>query len=347
MRRWQGMNKITINDVAKYANTTRSTVSRVLNDSPLVNSKTREKVLEAIRVLRYTPNKTARSLKSGKSHILGLVFSQQQLSNVIMNPAVPNLLKTISEKAQLEGYQILLITSAGIDYKSFEEIIMNHFVDGFINLGATIDDTLNEVLDKANIPYVYNMKYSCTKDDCYVSFDDIEGSYMAAKYLLDLGHRDIKLVVGDIKGKVLSFNVSRISGFKKALEEYDVPFTDNMILRTPGDMDSSYHFISNLFSHEKPTALMLSNEVTSIAASMALTDKGISIPDEVSLIAFGFPDVFRYTRPRLTTVGQDIVWQGNQLVDMLLQRIHDPNTIPPALIKKQELIIRDSTKKAP
>ncbi|HUC94186.1 MAG TPA: LacI family DNA-binding transcriptional regulator [Paenibacillus sp.] len=341
------MNKTTINDVAKYANTTRSTVSRVLNNSPLVNPRTREKVLEAIDVLRYTPNKTARSLKSGKSHVLGLVYSQQQISEVLMNPGVPGMIKSISERAQSEGYNILLITSAGVDYKSYDDLIMKHSVDGFIVSGAMIHDSLHEVLDKAKIPYVYNMKYSESKDDCYVTFDDVEGGYLAAKYLLDLGHRDIKLIVGDVKGTVLSFNHSRIAGFKKALQEYEIPFVDSMVLRTPGDMDSSYHFIASLFARERPTALLLSNEVTSTAALNALIDKGFSIPDDVSLVAFGYPDFFRYTRPSLTTVGLDIVWQGNHLVDMLLQRINDPGSTPAAMIKKPELVVRESTKKAP
>lgn len=339
------MNKITITDVAKYASTTRSTVSRVLNDSPLVNERTREKILEAIRVLGYTPSKTARSLKSGKSYVLGLVFSQQQLSDVIMNPAVAGLIKSISERAQSAGYNILLITSAGIDYKSYDEL--NHSVDGFIVLGSTIDDTLNDLLDKANIPYVFAMKYSMSKENCYVTFDDTEGSYTATKYLLDLGHKDMRLIVGDVGGKIHAFNNSRIDGFQKALNEYGVPFDPRMVLRTPGEMDKSYQFISNLFSKERPSALLISNEVTAIAALNALTDKGIKIPDEVSLVAFGYPDYFRYTRPNLTTVGQDIVWQSNQLVDMLLQRIQDPQTRPPALVKKQELIVRESTKRAP
>ncbi|WP_165452589.1 LacI family DNA-binding transcriptional regulator [Paenibacillus thalictri] len=339
------LNRITINDVAKHANTTKSTVSRVLNNSPLVNPKTKEKVLEAIRVLGYTPSTTARSLKSGKNHVLGLVVSQQQISEVIMNPNYPAIIKAISERAQSEGYHILLITSAGVEYQTYDGILTSHAVDGFIVLGATIDDPLNEVLDSANIPYVFNMKYSRARDDCYVSFDDFEGGYIAAKYLLDLGHTDIKLVVGDIRGKVLTHNLQRISGFKKALEEYSVSFNESMVLRTPGDMESSYNFISNLFNHEKPSALLLSNEVTSIAALNALIDKGFHVPNDVSLVAFGYPEFFRNTRPSLTTVGQDTIWQGNHLVDMLLQRIQEHKNTPPPLIRKPELIIRESTRK--
>ncbi|KIL39092.1 hypothetical protein SD70_22510 [Gordoniibacillus kamchatkensis] len=339
------MSRVTINDVAKYANTTKSTVSRVLNDSPLVNYKTKMKVLEAIRTLGYMPSKAARSLKSGKNNVLGLVVSQQQISQVIMNPNYPAVIKAISERAQNEGYHILLITSAGVEYQTYDSILTRHAVDGFIVLGATIDDPLHEVLDNANIPYVFNMRYSEKRDHCYVTFDDFEGGYIAAKYLLDLGHRHIKLVVGDVRGTVLSFNLERIAGFKKALAEYQIKFEESMVLRTPGDMDSSYHFISNLFSRERPSALLLSNELTAIAALNALTDNGFHVPDDVSLIAFGYPEFFRNTRPSLTTVGQDTIWQGVNLVEMLLDRINGLEHTPVALIKKPELIIRGSTKK--
>jgi len=108
----------------------------------------------------------------------------------------------------------------------------------------------------------YNMKFSETSDNGYVTFDDAEGGYAAAKYLLELGHRDIKLVVGDVKGKVLSFNLKRIEGFKKSLEEFGVPFAPDMVLKVRGNMESSYHFIADLFTKERPTALLLSNELS-------------------------------------------------------------------------------------
>lgn len=339
------MKKVTIHDVAKSAQVTPSTVSRVLNGSSLVKPSTKERVLAAVKSLNYIPSKTARSFKSGKSYILGLVVSQQHISEMIFNAGFQAAFKAITEKAQSEGYNILIITSTGVDYSSYLEVVKMNIADGFIFLGSLPDDTLGNLLDEAGIPYVFNMKYSQNPDDrYYVSHDDLEGGYMATKYLLDLNHRDIRFLVGDVKGKVLSFNVERIQGFRKALEDYGIVFDDKMIVPIPGNMDDSNVHIRRLFEEHKPSALLISNEITTVACLNYLSDEGIAIPDDISLIGFGHSDFFRSLRPNLTNVSFDIDWSSKALVDMLLQRIHNEQ-VQRVYRKKPELIIRDSTAK--
>ncbi|WP_332693506.1 LacI family DNA-binding transcriptional regulator [Halalkalibacter lacteus] len=337
--------KVTIYDVAKHANVTKSTVSRVLNGSTQVSEKTKSKVLESMNSLGFVPNTAARTLKSGKNNIIGLVVTQQEFSEVILNPFYPLLLKAITERAQSYGYHILLINPAGINYDSYIDVIKNNTADGFILLGSTANDTLSEKLDKDNIPYVFNMKYSNEHDDNYVSFDHVNSGYIATKYLLDLGHKNIKIIVGDIKGKLLSHNIERIKGFEQALKEYGLPINENNLLKTPGFMEDSYNFIKNLYKEEHPSSLLLSNEVTAITALNCLLDEGYTIPDDISLISFGHIDIFKNIRPKLTTVHEDFEWQGRTLVDMLLKRINENKTIPKAITKQAELIIGKSTGK--
>ncbi|MGM0878254.1 MAG: LacI family DNA-binding transcriptional regulator [Bacillota bacterium] len=330
-------------DVAKHANVTKSTVSRVLNDSSEVSKKTKLKVLEAINTLGYVPNTAARTLKSGKNNIIGLIVTQQEFSEVILNPFYPLLLKAITERAQSYGYHILIINPAGINYESYLDIIKQNTADGFILLGSTPDDSLSKKLDKDNIPYVFNMKYSNEHDNNYVSFNHANSSYLATKYLLDLGHKNIKIIVGDIKGKLLWHNIERIKGFEQAFGEYGLPIKENNVLKTPGFMENSYNFIKNLYNEEHPSALLISNEVTAITALNCLLDEGYSIPDEVSLVSFGHIDIFKNTRPRLTTVHDDFEWQGRTLVDMLLKQINENEINPKAITKQAELIIGHST----
>lgn len=336
--------KVTIYDVAKHANVTKSTVSRVLNDSSEVSEKTKSKVLEAINTLGYVPNTAARKLKLGKNNIIGLIVTQQEFSEVILNPFYPLLLKAITERAQSYGYHILIINPAGINYESYLDIIKQNTADGFILLGSTPDDSLSKKLEKDNIPYVFNMKYSKEHDNNYVSFNDANSSYLATKYLLDLGHENIKIIVGDINGKLLWHNIERIIGFEKALEEYGLPIEENNILKAPGFMDNSYHFIKNLYHEEQhPSALLISNEVTAITSLNCLLDEGYSIPDDVSIVSFGHMDIFKNTRPRLTTVHVDFEWQGRTLVDMLLKQINENEINLKAITKQAELIIGHST----
>ncbi|MFC0469121.1 LacI family DNA-binding transcriptional regulator [Halalkalibacter kiskunsagensis] len=333
--------KVTIYDVAKHANVTKSTVSRVLNGSSEVSEKTKNKILETMDTLGFVPNKAARTLKSGKNNIIGLVVTQQGFSEVILNPFYPLLLKAITERAQSYGYHILLINPAGINYDSYIDIIKRNAADGFILLGSISNDTLSKKLDKDNIPYVFNMKYSWEHDNNYVSFDHVNSGYIATKYLLDLGHRNVKMIVGDVKGKILSHNKERIKGFEKALMEYNLPFDENKVLKAPGFMEESYNFIRNLYKEEHPTSLLLSNEVTAITAVNCLLDEGYTIPDDLSLISFGHIDIFKNVRPKLTTVHEDFEWQGKTLVDMLINRINNKET--KAITKQSELIIGKST----
>ncbi|WP_332632275.1 LacI family DNA-binding transcriptional regulator [Halalkalibacter flavus] len=337
--------KVTIYDVAKHSNVTKSTVSRVLNNSSQVSEKTKKKVLESINALGYVPNKTARSLKSGKNNIIGLVVSQQEFSEVILNPFYPLLLKAITERAQSYGYHTLIINPAGINYESYFDVIKKNTADGFILLGSTMNETLSIKLDNENIPYVYNMKYSNEHNNNYVTFNDADGGYIATKYLLDLGHKNIKLIVGDVKGNILSFNQERIKGFKRAFEEYDLPLNQNNILKIPGSYESSYNFVKNLYQEDHPTALLISNEITAVTALNSLLDEGYSIPDDISLVSFGHMDIFKNTRPSLTTVHHDFQWQGRSLVDMLIERISDINLTPTSISKQVDLIVGHSTGK--
>lgn len=300
-------------------------------------------MLEAIESLGYIPNKTARMFKSGKSYILGLVISQNSFSEIMFNAGFQAQFKALTEKAHHEGYNILIITSTEGDSHSFFEVIKNQVADGFIIFSPSHNDTLTALLEEAEIPYVFNMKYSDNPEDCYyVSSDDFEGGYIAAKYLLDLNHTDIRFLVGIVRGSVLSFNIDRINGFKKALENYGVPFREEMIVTLPGQMEQSYNAIYQLFQTQKPTALMISNEITTVAALNYFTDHGYRVPQDVSIIGFGPSEFFRSLRPNLTNVCYDITWSNFKLVDMLLQRI-EGKPLAIEMPKKPELVIRDST----
>lgn len=301
--------------------------------------------MEAIKSLGYIPNKTARVFKSGRSYILGLVISTQHISELIFNPGFQAKFKALTTKAHNEGYNILIITSTDADAQSYFEVIKNQVADGFIILSPSANEALATLLEEAGIPYVFNMNYSSNPEDSYfVSSDDFEGGYIAAKYLLDLNHTHIRFIVGIVRGNFMPFNVDRINGFKKAIEEYGIAFNDDMIVTIPGQMETSYNLIHQLFQTQKPTALMISNETTTVAALNYFHDYGYRVPQDVSVIGFGPSEFFRNLRPNLTNVSYDIAWTSDKLVDLLLRRI-EGKPVTPERPKKPELIIRDSTAK--
>lgn len=336
--------KITIQDVAKVANVHKSTVSRVLNGSENVNHKTREKIEKAIKELGYSPNSIARSLALGKNKVIGLVVSEHQLSDLILNPFFPTILKGITNTAQQHGNNILLITSPGSDIDSNMEVIRRNTVDGFIIVGPSYGDSLGKLLKHQNIPFVFIGRFG-SEDYRYVGSDNVLGGYLATQHLLNLNHTNIRLFVGEVNGHLLSHNIDRITGFKKALAEYGVDFEERFIVKSPTDMENGYHFIHSYFQTEQPSALILSNEVTAMACINALQDEGYRIPEDVSLIAFGDSDFYRNIRPQVTTISQNFEWMGRSAVTMLMTQINGLNLNPRAIFTKPELVVRESTKK--
>ena len=157
-----------------------------------------------------------------------------------------------------------------------------------------------------------------------------------------MNHTDIRFIVGSVKGTVISFNGERIQGVKKAFAEHGLAFDEDRIVRVTGQMEESYAAIHRLFQTRKPTALMISNEITTVAALNYFHDYGYRVPQDVSVIGFGPSEFYRNLRPNLTNVSYDIAWSSGKIVDMLLQRIEGlPVAFEPP--KKPELVIRDST----
>lgn len=325
------------------ANVTPSTVSRVMNDSKLVKPRTRQRVLEAVQSLGYVPSKAARMFKYGKSRIIGLVVSAQHISELIFNAGFQAQFKALTEKAHGVGYNILIITSADAHAESYFGVIKSQAADGFIIMSPYANEALASMLDDSGIPYIFNMKYSDRPEDVYfASSDDFEGGYIAAGHLLGLNHTDIRFIVGSVKGRLVSFNNERMRGFMQALSEYGIPFKEEMIVRIPGQPEESYDGIARLFRSEKPTALMISNEITAAAALNYFYDHGIRVPRDISVVGFGPSEYYRGLRPHLTHMNADIAWSSGRIVEMLLQRIEgEPVGIEP--FKKPELVIRDST----
>ncbi|MFD2671699.1 LacI family DNA-binding transcriptional regulator [Marinicrinis sediminis] len=338
--------KVTIKDVAELAKVHKSTVSRVLNNSNDVKEKTKQKVLQAIDTLGYSPNFAARSLASGKSHIIGFVVSEQQISDVVMNPSFPTILKGITTYAEELGYNILMITSVDNDYKSYEQVIRKHAVDGFIILGSTIQIDLNELLIQQGIPYIFIGKHHESADESYVGTDNIEGGYIAAKHLIDLGHTDIRLMVGQVRSqKILSHNIDRITGFKKAFAEAGLSFRDDYIVKTPTDMETGYHFMRTYFTSHEPSAVILSNEVMAMSCINYLSDERPDLLERMSIVTFGDSDFFRHLRPPLTTVSQHFEWIGRTAVEMLASQIAEDDMSTKAVVRKPDLVIRSSSKR--
>lgn len=303
----------TLKDVAKKAGVAISTASYALNNDPRVSNRAKEKVLEAARKLGYRPNGIARNLKKQKTDTIGLFL------NDLGGPFYSEIIRGVQEVVTSNGYDLIACsTYGGINstaYRFFEE----KRVDGAILLGPSIPDNLIievaredfpiVVLDRElHVDYVYN-----------VLIDNKNGAYSAVNHLINLGYRKI----GCLSGPTNSYdNQKRMEGFKKALQEKEVPFVSNWVVQGKFTEEGGYHAMKVLLTNEQlPEAIFSANDEMAIGAIKALEEAGMSVPDDVAVVGFDDIRLASYINPQLTTVAHPKYEWGTMATHMIFQAL--------------------------
>lgn len=335
--------KVTIHDVAKKAGYSITVVSHALNDNPRINEKTREKIKAVAKKLGYYPNIFARSFARQRSELIGVVVPG------ILTSFYPEVIQGIKERLLQEKYSFILAISDDKreEEKRAIEFLRQRQVDGLIIAPCQDEGNRNyyKRLIKDRVPLVFIDRYLHDLDISSVVTDNIEGGYLATKYLLDLGHRRIGLLRAEFN---CSTTRERIEGYKKALAEYSVYFDDNLfkssLYNIGGD---SYEVNSDIIKSylamkPQPTALFVIHDAMAVSVMGTLLNLGIKIPDDMSLIGYDNLKVVNHLPVPLTTISQPKVEMGKRATEILLENIKD-NKIKSQTIKlKPELIIRNS-----
>lgn len=327
----------TIKDVARLANVSISTVSRVLNGSAPVNKDSREKVYKAVEVLDYKPNAMARSLITKKTMTIAVMIPN--LSNLFF----PELLRGISNAVEKKGYFLIVCNT---DYSSEkEELYINQMlerrVDGFIIVSSSISKEKLSHLLKGKTKVVFVYAYA---DFGYNFMEDgIKATYTATKYLIDKGHKNIACMGWKFKG----VNV-RYLGFRKALDEFGIEFNEEYVI----DCGYSKQEIINstiklLQIKNRPTAIVAFNDDTAIAIMMAAKKVGIRIPEDLSIIGYDNIVISEILLTPLTTIGVPIhsmgIDAGNKVLEIIGINMSDSNYYE-EMYTSFELIERESVK---
>ena len=337
--------KVTINDVAKLANVHKSTVSRVLSGTSGVSLKTKSKVLHAVEQLDFTPNKSAQSLAKGFNGIIGIVYSEQEISEVTVNPYFSSVIKGISSFASKYGVNILLITAAGFDFKAYTDVIRGRAIDGLIINGSSGNRDLYRMLDQNGLPYVSIGNPEIGGTCHFIEFDDYEGGFLAADHLIRNGHRNIRLIVNPVRGNLLLHNRQRVAGFLDALSAAGLDPRDEPIVYAPMGADESYRFLTGYCRGRELDGLVISNEVTAIAALHALVkENGLEIPRDMSLIAFGDRASYGNIRPVYTRIDRDAEWTGHAAAEMLWKLIQNEELEGNSILKRSGLVEGETTR---
>ncbi|MFY1027872.1 transcriptional repressor PurR [Actinobacillus seminis] len=330
----------TIKDVAKMAGVSTTTVSHVINKTRFVATETENVVLQAIKVLNYSPSAVARSLKVNTTKSIGMIVTTSE------TPYFAEIIHAVEEHCYRQGYSLFLCNT-----QNNPEKIRNHLdmlakkrVDGILVMCAEyMQDSLDLLADFSSIPMVVmdwgpNNPYTDLIQDH--SFD---GGYLATKYLIENGHKDIGIIAGELF-KTTAKN--RYDGFVKAMQEANLTINPDWIMEGFFEPEDGYECMNKILAQEKlPTAVFCCNDVMALGAISAIGEKGLRVPEDISIIGYDNIHSSRFYSPPLTTVHQSKARLGMQALSLLFERISKKNSEHRVIELYPELVIRKSVKK--
>ncbi len=327
----------TIKDVAQHAQVSITTVSHVLNGTRGVATETRARVMKAIEELRYVPSATARSLKTQRSGIIGMVLPNNS------NPFFAEVIRGVEDVCYEHGYNLILCNTDDSPQKQGRvvRVLTERQVDGIVVLSSGDDANLYALLDEAGLPHVIVDRETGKTGSDLVQVDHELGGKLATSHLLAMGHRRIACISGPLS---LSPVRHRLRGYQKALEEAGINPRDCAQLESDFTSAGGFSSMMQLLTlHPRPTAVFACNDLMAIGAICAIASVGLKVPEDISVVGFDDVALAEYTNPPLTTVAQPMGTIGEVAASMLIDRIATPAMKPRREKLSPRLVIRKST----
>ncbi len=330
---------VTMDDIARLARVSKPTVSRALNNSPLVKKKTRDHVLAVAHEQGYAVNRNAQKLRRKRTNTIAvsLDFGSHQQGH-IADPFMFELLAGVSEALGDQNQDLLLCAPRHNDADDFQRILWSRGADGFIILGQGHREEMLKEFAATGAPMVVWGAGADDAEYCVVGSDNFLGGKLAGQHLLRKGGRHL-VFVGDTSFREIGL---RYAGMQRAADErpYDVR-TDCIELHS-FSYDAAYEAANRYLdvTENRPDGLFASNDTVAMAFISAFRDAGIDVAGEISVVGYNDIPTAAYFTPRLTTIRQDIYQAGRVLVAKLM-RILDGETPGSALIRTQ-LITRQT-----
>jgi LacI family transcriptional regulator len=328
----------TIYDVSVMAGVSLATVSRVMNNNTKVSDKTKQKVLDAMKALGYRPNTIAQSLASNCSNSVGVLVSQ--LDGPFYGPMMTEI-----ETALRTANKHVIIAAGHSDEKQEKEgvqFLMSRGCDALIlDVEAVSDDYLIE-LSKGSTPVVFINRYIDSIKERCVYLENEQGGFMATKYILSLGHKDVAYISGPLYKLDAR---DRLKGHKRALQEHQIPFDPALCFegnfREFGGSDAMEY----LLSQNKPiTAVVCASDQMASGAISVCLERGLRVPDDISFMGYDNIPFPQYISPKLSTVNNPIHEMGKMAALWVLQQVYNDKAVSVESSFTPELFVRDSAK---
>jgi LacI family transcriptional regulator len=337
--------KPTIEDVADLAGVSISTVSRVVNKSVPVDPVTEARVREAIAELAYRPNLLARSFRQRVTHTIGLLVPDNS------NPFFAEVARAIEDAGFVAGYSVVLCNSdlSEVKQANYVDVLLAKQVDGLIliSTGFIPPESGLDIIARvreAGVPCVVVDRDLGDLPIDQVMVNNHQGGYAAGQYLLQLGHRRFACVAGM---RDLAPSAGRIAGFLQALDEAGIAHPGPELVSGEGHYEGGIAAAAELLRRDVDfTAVFAFNDLMAIGVIAALQRSGLRVPEDISVIGFdGIPQTAAMF-PAVTTIAQPTVELGRRSVELLVDRIADPNSARQRLVLSTTLVERESCRRA-
>lgn len=323
-------------DVAKYAGVSQTTVSRVLNTPEIVKKPTVDKVMNAIEVLNYIPNANARSLVQKKTGTIAL------LSGPLHNPFFVDTTAAIVNYANERGYRVNVQFVNDHELTEAYSTMFENKVDGIILSCILLDDPIFMKLKKMQTPFItYNRKHSFNEQ--FVEIDNYQAGYLAAKHLIDLGHRSIAWIGGTLS---VSTYKNRFQGFMDSLKDHDIENPNEFCFHTDSSKKSVAAAFAEIFqSGHLPTAVCGGADLLALSIMDTAIKSDFLVPNDLSIIGIDNVDLSSHGSIQLTTVGATSeVNLGLVAIEKLIEIIENKKNSCICITESVNVIIRNTTK---
>ncbi len=333
---------VTINDIAKAANVSPSTVSRTIANNPRISKKTRDRILKLMKEMNYHPNIIARSLANKSTKIIGVIVTGST-EKAFQHPFFPEILSGIASGAYKNNYKILIssVNSAQEEKNAVIEYAKSGITSGIILLASRVGNPSVNELKQMEFPFVVVGRPENEREVNWVDNDNIHIGYDLTMHFVEKGHKAIAFI-----GASPEFTVTadRLKGYKKALSDHDIPVSDEYIVNGKFVDDTGYGLMKELMNRGvRPTGIIACDDLLAFGAINYLNEKGFRIPEDIAVAGVNNVPLDEYFNPPLTSVDVNAFSLGAKAFDLLVANMTGEYRSIDRAIVPAKLIARKST----
>ena len=334
---------VTLKDIAREAGVSITTVSNVVHKrKSRVSPELVDRIWKIIEREHYAPSMSARSLAQERSSIIGVIthLTPQNTGSTLGDPFLSSFVDSIEKRIRDEDFYLMI--RAVEDARDLAALSHSWRLSGLILMGMFQDDFF-QATRQIGIPFVLIDSYVDDPEVCCVGLEDEEGSRMATRFLLENGHRTIAFASPPIRpGGVID---RRLRGYRRALEEYGVPFDPSLVMTQEITVEEGKKLGRVLARKHEITGIVASADILAAGIIAGLSERGLRVPDDKSIVGFDDNYLAQLTLPALTTIHQDADQKGILATDMLMKQIRREPILQRNVVLPVRLVERGSVRR--